>query len=141
MDDVAGRPADVPTGYENDFYQWCYEQAELLRLRRFSAVDLPNLIEELQSMGREQRFKLEASYRLIIAHLLKWQYQPQQRLSLWEVTIVRERANVKRREAESPSLRAQAARLVEAAYPDARREAQPKRACPGRLSRPSALTP
>jgi hypothetical protein len=31
-------------------------------------VDLPNVIEELESMGCEQRFKLEASYRLIIAH-------------------------------------------------------------------------
>ncbi|HEX8665065.1 MAG TPA: DUF29 domain-containing protein [Beijerinckiaceae bacterium] len=129
-DDAAGRPADVPTGYESDFYLWCYHQAELLRLHRFSAVDLPNLVEELESMGSEQRFKLEASYRLIISHLLKWEYQPQLRSSSWEVTIVRERANVNRREAASPSLRAQAAQLVEAAYPDARREAQTETGLP-----------
>ena len=47
----------APTDYEGDFYLWCFDQAELLRLRRFSELDLPNLIEELQSMGREQRYQ------------------------------------------------------------------------------------
>ena len=75
-------------------------------------------------MGREQRYKLEASYRLIISHLLKWQYQPGQRSSSWEITIARERSNVNRREADSHALRSQAARIVASAYPDARKEAQ-----------------
>jgi Domain of unknown function DUF29 len=112
------------TTYESDFYLWCFEQAELLRLRKFPELDLPNLIEELQSMGREQRYKLEASYRLIISHLLKWQYQPAKRSSSWEITIARERANVKGREEDSHTLRSQAAQIVARVYPDARKEAQ-----------------
>jgi hypothetical protein len=114
----------APRDYEGNFYVWCFEQAELLRSRRFAELDLPNLVEELQSMGREQRYKLEASYRLIISHLLKWQHQPALRSSSWEITITRERANVNRREADSHTLRSQAAQIVAGAYPDARKEAQ-----------------
>ena len=114
----------APTDYEGDFYLWCFDQAELLRLRRFSELDLPNLIEELQSMGREQRYQLEASYRLIISHLLKWQHQPALRSSSWKITLTRERANVRRREADSHALQSQAAQIVASAYPDARKEAE-----------------
>jgi Domain of unknown function DUF29 len=114
----------APRDYESDFYLWCFEQAELLRRRRFGDLDLPNLIEELQSMGREQRYKLQASYRLLISHLLKWQYQAERRSSCWEITIVGERSHVKDRESDGHALRAQAAEIVDAAYPAARREAQ-----------------
>ena len=61
---------DPPTDYEDDDYLWLYEQIELLRLTRFGELALPNLIEELEDMGREQRRALESSYRLLLAHLL-----------------------------------------------------------------------
>src|SRR3954447_10972521 len=96
---------EAPTTYERDFYLWCFEQAELLRLRRFSQADLPNIIEELESMGRSDRRALSSSYRLVIAHLLKWQYQPQLRGSSWEVTLLRERAHIREMEEQSGSLR------------------------------------
>src|SRR3954454_5448290 len=85
---------EAPTTYERDFYLWCFEQAELLRLRRFAQADLPNVIEELECMGRSERHAFESSFRLLISHLLKWQFQPQLRSASWEITIVRERANV-----------------------------------------------
>ena len=112
-----------PTDYEDDFETWCYEQAELLRQRRFSEIDLPNVIEELESMGSEQRFALTSSYRLVISHLLKWQYQPERRSSSWEITIVRERGNIADRERKNRALRASAASVVEEAYGYAVREA------------------
>jgi hypothetical protein len=127
MAQVKAKPKPVesaPTGYESDFYLWCFEQAELLRRRCSAELDLPNMIEELQSMGREQRYNLKASYRLLISHLLKWQYQPERRSASWEITIIRERSHVKDRESDSHALRSQAAEIVEAAYPAARREAQ-----------------
>jgi len=128
MDDRPDTPdaeaaSDAPTTYERDFYLWCFEQAELLRLRRFAQADLPNIVEELESMGRSDRRALGSSYRLVIAHLLKWQFQPQMRGSSWEITLVRERAHIKDMEAQSPSLRADARRIVEDVYLDAKREA------------------
>jgi len=112
-----------PTDYEDDFESWSYEQAELLRQRRFAELDLPNVIEELESMGSEQRHALESSYRLVIAHLLKWQFQPQLRSSSWEITIARERVNIARREEKNRALRAGAKQILESVYRDAVREA------------------
>lgn len=112
-------PADI----EDDFYLWCLQQAEILRHKRFAEADLPNIIEELESMGREQRHALASSYRLLIAHLLKWQFQPQLRSRSWAVTIARERANIAEREADNRSLAAEAKRIVDDVYGNAVREA------------------
>jgi hypothetical protein len=106
----------APTDIEDDYYAWCYEQAELLRQNRFAEADLPNIVEELEGMGNEQRHALRSSYRLVIAHLLKWQFQPDLRSRSWEVTIVRERINIDDRERASKSLANKADELVAEAY-------------------------
>jgi hypothetical protein len=107
----------------DDFETWCYQQAELLRQQRFAEVDIPNVIEELESMGSEQRHALESSYRLVISHLLKWQYQPQLRSSSWEITISRERNHITSREQTNRALRAGAREIIESVYRSAVREA------------------
>lgn len=114
---------DRPVDYEDDFHDWSFQQAELLRQRRFSEADLPNIIEELESMGNEQLHALESSYRLLISHLLKWQFQPERRSRSWEITIVRERSNIEAREKRNRSLRANAERIVDDIYRKAVREA------------------
>jgi hypothetical protein len=114
---------DPPTDYEDDFYLWCFEQAELLRQKRFAEVDLPNVIEELESMGRSDRNALTSSYRLLIAHLLKHQFQPARRSRSWVITIVRERSNIELQEKRNPSLKADAGVIARDAYPGARKEA------------------
>ena len=111
------------TDYEEDFYLWCYQQAEHLRQRRFGEADLPNIIEELETLGRNDRRALESSYRLVIAHLLKWRFQRQLRSSSWEITIIRERHHIARFERESPTLESQGKQIVWHVYADARREA------------------
>jgi hypothetical protein len=124
MVDVKERAASAAlTAYDDDFHQWAYEQAELIRRRRFDALDAENVIEELESMGSEQRFALESSYRLLLGHLLKWSHQPSKRSRSWRLTIQRERSNAARRERRNPSLRAKANEIVDEIYPDARREA------------------
>ena len=123
-----GRAKEKPlfseqTDYEDDYAQWLFEQAELLRQKRFAEIDLANLVEELESMGREQRHALRSSYRLVISHLLKWCLQPQLRTTSWQVTLVRERDNIQQRESDNPSLKAIASTLVLDAYGKAVREA------------------
>lgn len=113
------RPIDI----EDDFGAWGFQQAELLRQRRFAEADIANIIEELESMGREQRLALMSSYRLLISHLLKWQFQPDHRTRSWAVTITRERANIEEREGINPSLAAEMKRIVQDVYPKAVREA------------------
>ena len=124
MADATRTRDDAPTLYERDFYLWCYRQAELLRLRRFAEADLPNIVEELESMGRSDRRALESSYRLLISHLLKWEFQPQLRTPSREITIARERTHIEQLEQQSPSLERQAAAIVEGVYRRARKEAE-----------------
>lgn len=61
--------------YETDFYAWTQEQVTLLRNEQWSQIDLQNLIEEIQSLGKQQRQELRNRLSVLIGHLLKWQYQ------------------------------------------------------------------
>ena len=64
------------TIYEQDFYAWLMENAQLLRQGRLAEIDVNNIVEELESMGRRERRELVNRLALLFAHLLKWQYQP-----------------------------------------------------------------
>ena len=64
--------------YEQDFYQWIEEQAALLKAGALSQLDVENLIEEVESMGKSQKKELYSRLIILISHLLKWDYQPDQ---------------------------------------------------------------
>jgi hypothetical protein len=81
------------------------------------------VIEELESMGREQEHALASSYRVLLMHLLKWTHQSSKRTRSWSNTIGRERANIEDREDMNRSLAARAHELVAWAYPRAVRYA------------------
>jgi hypothetical protein len=40
--------------YETDYYAWTNEQAQLLRAGDLQHIDLKNIIEELETMGRSE---------------------------------------------------------------------------------------
>ena len=40
--------------YHEDFYGWTQEQARLLREHRINELDLENLLEEVESMGKSE---------------------------------------------------------------------------------------
>lgn len=91
--------------YESDYLLWLQETSRLLKTKNFDNLDLDNLIEEIESLGRSERNKLLSSLRLIYQHLLKWQYQPQKRSKSWSNTISRERDNVSYYIEDTPSLK------------------------------------
>jgi Domain of unknown function DUF29 len=105
--------------YETDFFAWTQEQAQLLRTRATPGLDWDNLAEEIDSMGRRDRRKLESRFRRILHHLLKWQAQPGLRGPSWQRTLREQRRQAEKLLKESPSLRPQIAELIDAAYPDA----------------------
>lgn len=90
--------------YEQDFYAWTQEQARLLRERRFEDLDLENLIDEVQSVGGSDKRELESRLEVLIAHLLKWKYQPGARSTGWRGTIHEQRRRLGRVLRDSPSL-------------------------------------
>ncbi|GBF80443.1 DUF29 domain-containing protein [Aphanothece sacrum] len=57
--------------YETDYYGWLETTIEKLRSRQFSVLDLENLIEELESMGRTDLRMANSLIKQIIIHRLK----------------------------------------------------------------------
>lgn len=68
--------------YETAFFLWTQEQAAALRAGQLDALDRDNLAEEVESLGRKDRRKLETRLTVLVMHLLKWRYQPDQRRKL-----------------------------------------------------------
>jgi len=91
--------------YEQDYGLWAEQMADLLAAGRFSELDIENLVEEVRDLSKRERDRLLSSLRLIVHHLLKWDYQPQRRSRSWQGTIQRERANISLYLEDSPSLK------------------------------------
>jgi Domain of unknown function DUF29 len=109
--------------YEEDFFAWTQEQAQALRVRATPGLDWDNLAEEIDSMGRRDRRKLESRLRRILHQLLKRQAQPGLRGRSWQRTLREQRRQAEKLLKESPSLRPQIPALIDEAYPDARADA------------------
>ena len=111
--------------YEHDYYLWLQETSRLLKIKDFTNLDLENLIEEIESLGKKERDKLISSLRLIYHHLLKWQYQPNKRSKSWNDTIIRERDNISDYIEDTPSLKSllQDTVILAKAYQRGRRDA------------------
>jgi len=106
--------------YEEDFHAWTQEQARLLRSGELRALDAANLAEEIESMGRGDRRELKSRLTVLLAHLLKWEYQPEQRSTGWLGTIVGQRRRIADLLADSPRLATALEESLTAAYADAR---------------------
>jgi Domain of unknown function DUF29 len=75
---MASHPRPTTDLYEEDFYVWTEIQADLLRARRFEALDLENLIEEVEGLGDAKKSAVLSNATVIVEHLLKLQYSPAQ---------------------------------------------------------------
>lgn len=111
------------TLYQTDTYAWSRRQVELLRHEDFAAVDWDNLIEEIDSLGREQQNAVRSQLERLIMHLLKWQYQPGRRGSSWRRSIADSRVQIELKLQDNPSLRPRLAEFSSDVYPLARRHA------------------
>jgi Domain of unknown function DUF29 len=83
--------------YDEDFYVWTEAQAELLRQRRFEALDLDNLIEEVEGLARAEKSSVLNNASIIIEHLLKLQYSPaQEPRNVWRASVREHRRRLRR---------------------------------------------
>lgn len=109
--------------YETDFYEWTELQARLLRERRWADLDLENVAEEIETLGRSDKRQIESRLEVLMAHLLKWKYQPGNRLESWTSTITQQRLRIARLLKDSPSLKRYPGEIFLDHYVDARLEA------------------
>ncbi len=102
--------------YETDFYGWTKEQAQLLQSGKWHNLDITNLVEELESLGKQQQQELKNRLGILIGHLLKWHYQPDHRSKSWRYTIQEQRLQILDLLAQNPSLKPHQAEAISKAY-------------------------
>jgi hypothetical protein len=118
--------------YESDFYQWVQKQKKLLASRQFDQLDLENLIEEVEDMGKREPRSLESHLTTLLLHLLKYQYQTKVLEDKWIAEMVvhtwypsmdNPRREIRKLLQDSPSLKSRASEVVVASYKDAKASA------------------
>ncbi|MEC4804972.1 MAG: DUF29 domain-containing protein [Jaaginema sp. PMC 1079.18] len=111
-------PTAIPSSrlYETDFQAWIQKQALLLQQRQWHQLDVPHLIEEIESLGKQQRQELRNRLAILLGHLLKWEYQPQNRSRSWLATIRIQRLDIAELLTESPSLQSYQAEALRKGY-------------------------
>lgn len=102
--------------YEKDFYAWTTHNAKLLREGKFSEIDVEHIAEEIESMGKSEKRELISRLGVLLAHLLKWQFQPERQSNSWKYTIEEQRDEVLELLDESPSLKHEIEEKLERAY-------------------------
>ncbi|WP_392531311.1 DUF29 domain-containing protein [Nostoc sp. C117] len=106
--------------YEQDFYLWIQTTAELLKQKNFTQLDLDNLIEEIQTMGRSEKKALRSNLEVVLMHLLKYKYQAEKRSGSWRATIREHRKRIRQALEESPSLKPYLDEVFGQCYEDAK---------------------
>lgn len=91
--------------YNTDFNSWIQQHIFLLKAGRLSEIDNMHLIEELEDMGKSDTRELKSRLTTLITHLLKWQFQPQQRSTSWKSSIIEQRIQLSFLLDDSPSLK------------------------------------
>lgn len=126
----------MTTLYEADTYGWAMQQAEALRaaarlqLNTPLALDWENLAEEIEDLAKSRARELSSRYYQLLAHLLKWEFQPERRSLSWRGTVTGQRIEIDDLLDESPSLKPQQAERFGRAYAKARRLASDETGLP-----------
>ena len=109
--------------YEEDFCRWIETTTKLLKEGKFSEIDIDNLIEEIETMGRSEKNALESNLIIVILHLLKLKYQENKRSRSWQSIIFEHRRRIRKAFKNSPSLKPYFQEIFTEAYQDGRKQA------------------
>jgi hypothetical protein len=88
--------------YATDFHDWAFEQAR--KLRDGEPVDVENIAEELEGLGKSIEQQLESRLIILIVHWLKWEFQPAKQSKSWRATIREQQRRIARLVIKNPSL-------------------------------------
>jgi hypothetical protein len=57
--------------YSTDFSVWINQTVQFLREHRWLEIDLPNLIQEVEDLGKSERRAIASQLTRLLLHLLK----------------------------------------------------------------------
>lgn len=109
--------------YDNDFFKWINNQADFLRKGEFEKLDITNLIEEIESLGRSEKRTLQSYLEILLMHMLKQKYQDDKASKSWALSIKNSRLKAKQVLEENPSLKPKLGEIIRKSYASARLDA------------------
>ena len=112
----------ISARYETDFAAWTAEQARRLRGLKPTGLDWENLAEEMDSLGRSDKRAIGSALKVVLEHLLKWQFQPDKRSTSWSDSLEEHRDRISRILEDSPSLATLPQEILKREYQRARRK-------------------
>ncbi|RKZ72671.1 MAG: DUF29 domain-containing protein [Gammaproteobacteria bacterium] len=116
---------EIQNLYERDFYAWIQYNIELLKCGKLLEINTEILIDELESMAKRDKRELISHLIILLAHLLKWQFQLKQLSEIyqnfhgssWKATIIEQRMQIMELLEMSPSLKPYLSEALQKAYP------------------------
>jgi hypothetical protein len=94
--------------YDIDFQRWLDQTVIQLRAHDFNNLDLENLIEELESLGKSDKRAISSYLMRLCEHFLKLQYWESERESCfrgWKLEVANFRLQIQSILKDSPSLK------------------------------------
>ncbi|UIE37323.1 DUF29 domain-containing protein [Leptodesmis sichuanensis] len=102
---VKAKPTSL---YNADYQLWLEHTAAQLKARDFGNLDLENLIEEIESLGRSEKHTVSSYLMRLCEHLLKIKYWEAERamcLRGWKREVINFRLQIQEELETSPSLK------------------------------------
>ena len=109
----------APSLYDEDFALWVEQQVGLIKAGDAAALDVANLVEELEGLTKRDVRALGSQLQRIMLHMLKQRYQPERASRSWADSIRHGRNEIEDILEESPSLRRRLPDLMSRRYPRA----------------------
>jgi len=106
--------------YQQDFYLWLEQTVQDLKAGNLTELDLVNLIDEVESMGNNEKQSIESNLEVVLMHLIKYKYQSEKRTNSWLFTILKHRRRLHKSFKSSPSLKRHFLQEFEDCYNGAR---------------------
>ncbi len=120
---------EQPNTYDADFYRWTEEMGRRLREHDASSLDWEKHCG-IESMGKRDDRALRSRIEVLLTHLLKWRYQPEERSRGWAGTVLTQHNRIQLIVADSPSFKGKIDREMPKVYANAIRKASIETALP-----------
>ena len=106
--------------YEQDYLLWIEDIVHKLRNRDIEGLDIDNLIEEIEDLGRSDKRELENRLAELLEHILKRNYvHIPDCYRGWVESIIKQRIGIRKLLKNSPSLKPYFSQVFDEAYADA----------------------
>lgn len=115
---------DIETSlYEQDYLLWLERVVEQLRRKDLNGLDISNLIEEIDDLGKSEKHAVASCLMHLCEHLLKLKYWDAERdrcIRGWTVEVTNFRLQLQRRLNASPSLKVYLENIFDEEYSNGR---------------------